>query len=223
MTVKFSRDRGHIRYRLKDGSIVPGASTIGKIGDGADALIHWAWQCGMEDKDYRKVRDNAADIGTIAHFLIECHIKGHEPDTSELSPADVSKAENSFLKSLEWWDASGLKPIGDSEVQLVSERHRYGGTIDLPCIDGDGKRVIVDWKTSNAIYDSHQSQLAGYWALWNENRPSEQADRCIIVRIGKSEANDLEVREVHNPDMWFDVFKAQLGLYWARRAMKGAS
>jgi hypothetical protein len=68
--VKLVRNAPHQKYFLSDGTQVPGGSTICKIGDDPSALIHWAWKLGSEGKDYRKERDKAADIGTIAHFLI---------------------------------------------------------------------------------------------------------------------------------------------------------
>jgi len=62
--VKFAKTSAHITYKLKDGSRVPGASTIAKIGDDPSALIYWAWDLGMQKLDYKKVRETAADIGT---------------------------------------------------------------------------------------------------------------------------------------------------------------
>jgi hypothetical protein len=76
---------------LKDGTQVPGASTICQDRRRHQWLIHWAWNLGMEGQDYRKVRDKAADIGTVAHFMIECHfLHNHEPDLSEFSPPTLS-------------------------------------------------------------------------------------------------------------------------------------
>ena len=62
--VRLEKTRAHQKYPLKDGTDVPGASTIAKIGEDSSGLIHWAWKLGMEGQDYRKVRDKAADIGT---------------------------------------------------------------------------------------------------------------------------------------------------------------
>ena len=69
-TVKFPKDRAHITYRLKNGKRVPGASTVAKIGDDPSALMYWAWDLGKQGIDYKKAREQAADIGTLAHFLI---------------------------------------------------------------------------------------------------------------------------------------------------------
>jgi len=57
-------------YRTKDGVRVPSVTTIiGRFKE-SGGLIHWAWALGMEGKDYRQVRDSAADAGSLAHSMI---------------------------------------------------------------------------------------------------------------------------------------------------------
>src|SRR5512135_3803858 len=89
--VKFEKDKAHQRYRLKDNTIVPGATTVLGVKKN-DALLYWAWDCGIQGKDYRKVRDEAADIGTLAHWMCECHITGKHPDLSPFSKDNIDKA-----------------------------------------------------------------------------------------------------------------------------------
>ena len=63
-------------YLLKSGERVPGTTTIiGRFKE-SGALIHWAWKLGMEGRNYREVRDSAADAGTLAHAMIEDQGKG---------------------------------------------------------------------------------------------------------------------------------------------------
>jgi hypothetical protein len=68
---------------------------------------------------------------------------------------------------LAWQEASQFK-ITWTERQLVSEKHRFGGTPDafgtlnnLP--------VLIDWKSSNGIYADYLLQLAAYAELIREN------------------------------------------------------
>lgn len=214
--VKLSKTRAHQVYKLADGTRVPGASTIAKIGDDPGALLHWAWKCGCEGIDYKKARDKAADIGTIAHFMIECHLKGDTPDLSEFGSEDIDRAETSFLKFLDWWQGEGFEVISP-EVQLVSETFGYGGTIDAPVRDKSGNVCILDWKTSKGIYDSHLIQTAAYEKLFAENYPDLIPSRRAVARIGKEDQGDFEVRWFSDSDKYFEVFKAQLALYKARK------
>ncbi len=210
--IKFAKDRAHITYKTKAGKRVPGASTIAKIGDDPSALIHWAWDLGKQNVDYKKAREGAADIGTLAHFMIQCHVRGQEADLSEFSAEQQDKASNAFLKFLEFWQSEKFEPIA-VEVPLVSETYEYGGTLDL--VARNGGVVLLDWKTSNAIYRPYVIQLAGYEMLWNVNHPGTDIARRAIIRIGKSESNDLEVRWLSDLEPYKEAFRCQLALYRA--------
>lgn len=211
--VKFERTKAHITYKLKNGQRVPGASTIAKIGEDPSALLYWAWDLGKQGIDYKKAREQAADIGTLAHFMIQCHLRGEEADLSEFSHADQDKAETAFIKFLEFWDANKFQPVA-VEVPLVSETYGFGGTIDLLARDANGL-CLLDWKTSKAIYRPYLIQLAMYQELWNEHNPKDQIARRAIIRVGKEEAMDLEVRWLSDMRPYFEAAVAQLTLYRA--------
>jgi hypothetical protein len=224
--IKLVRNAPHQKYHLADGTQVPGGSTICKIGDDAGALIHWAWDLGKRGLDYRKERDKAADIGTLAHFMIECMLNNQVADLSDYDEADIAKALVCYTKFLDWWELQNLKVVA-TEIQLVNEEYRYGGTIDLIAVDDDGDHVLLDFKTSKKISESYWRQCAGYANLWNQNGwegDIDAADHKItnhaIVRIGKQEEGDFEV--IWKDDLskeWF-VFQKQVDLYWAMQSAK---
>jgi len=172
----------HPVYKLKDNTRVPSVTTIiGKFKE-AGGLIHWAWSLGMEQIDYRKVRDDAANIGTLAHKMVEQWIR-KEPIAIDGTPEMVEKATNAFNLFKEWADQSRLE-ITESEVSLISEKHRFGGTLDAMLVNG--KRSMGDWKTSNSIYSDYLFQLGGYALLWEENRPQEPIDGGFhLMRFAK--------------------------------------
>lgn len=216
---KLVRNAPHQKYHLADGTQVPGGSTICKIGDDAGALIHWAWNLGREGKDYRKERDKAADIGTIAHFLIECYLNGQVADLEDYIQSDIDKALVCYNKFADWWHEQNLEKVA-TEIQLVNEPYKYGGTIDLIANDKDGNHILIDFKTSKKISDSYWRQCAGYAQLWNENNFGKRITKYAIVRIGKEDEGDFEV--VWKDDLskeWF-VFQKQVDLYWAMKAAK---
>lgn len=215
--VKLEKTKAHQRYKLADGTTVPGVTTVLGVQD-KPALLQWAYQCGVDGIDYRKSRDNAADIGTIAHFLIECHLKGVEPDKADFAPADLDKAENAVIKFLSWWDSMGFEFIA-SEVQLVSEKYRYGGTLDI-LARLKGEVILIDLKTSKAIYDEYWQQLAAYQVLAVFVR-CDMVKRVFICRIGKGEnEGDFEAQERADLGKYWDVFTACLELYRAKKALK---
>jgi hypothetical protein len=157
-------------YKLADGTKVPGVTTVlGRFKE-SGALIHWAWSQGKDGKDYRESRDTAANAGTAAHSLVEAHIKGLEADLSAYDAPTLEKARTAFNAFLEWANSSHLKPV-KSEVSLISEQYRFGGTLDAMLING--KLAIGDWKTSGGIYSDMLAQVAAYGQLWEENFPNE--------------------------------------------------
>ena len=235
---KLVRNAPHQKYHLSDGTQVPGGSTICKIGDDAGALIHWAWNLGIEGKDYRKERDKAADIGTIAHFLIECYLTGQVADLEDYSQEDIDKALLCYNKFVDWYDDQHLEKVA-TEIQLVNEAYRYGGTIDLIAKKPNGDHVLIDFKTSKKIGDSYWRQCAGYSALWNSNLEGDlwatnhpcgvlkenylknnYISTVAIVRIGKEEEGDFEVVWREDLSKEWIVFQRQVDLYWSLKAAK---
>jgi len=168
-SVKLDRHKEHQKYFLSDGTQVPGGSTISKIGDDAGALIHWAWKLGCEGKNYRDVSKEACDIGTLAHFYIECFLNNQVADLSDYTQEERDKALVCYHKFLEWWEGQDLEVVA-TEIQLVNEAFRYGGTIDLIAKRKNGDHVLMDFKTSKKISDSYWRQAAGYANLWNQNQ-----------------------------------------------------
>jgi ATP-dependent exoDNAse (exonuclease V) beta subunit len=79
--------------------------------------------------------------------LIECHFHNWEPDLSEYAPDDIERAHVAFRNFKTFWDEQELTVL-EPEVQLVSEQYLFGGTIDAPSVDKQGRIVLLDWKTS---------------------------------------------------------------------------
>jgi len=182
-----NKTTAHIRYRNLEDKIVPGVTTILGILN-KPALVKWANNLGLKGIDSSKYRDEMADIGTLAHYLIMCHLKDIDPDTSEYSADNIEKAENCFLSYLEWEKGHKVEPLLVEEP-LVSEVSQYGGTVDLYC-ELDGEPTLIDFKTGKAIYPEMIFQLAAYWGLLVEH--FKPVETCRILRIGRDEDEGFE-------------------------------
>lgn len=157
---------------------------------------------------YDKVEEAAA-AGTIAHDMIEAHImRGatfalprlsealNGSDAGEALPASadhakpevIARARNAFRQYENWRANTRIEIIG-TELPLVSERHQYGGTLDAVGRDADGRVVLLDWKTSNAIYADYRYQLAAYALLLEECRPEWTPRGFHILRVSKENAD----------------------------------
>lgn len=219
-----SKTKAHQRYRTSDGEIVPGATTIiDNIGWNKRVLMGWMRKEVLAGRDPYKVRDEAADIGTLAHALVEEHVLEElgTPESRvnvlEYSPEQLDKAENAFLGFLEWEDLHEVQ-YEAAELQLVSDAHRYGGTLDIVA-SVDGKLTLVDLKTSKGVYPSHRIQLAAYRQLWYEHNGFYIAP--YLLRIDKLDGSfdPHPVSETRIEAGW-EAFKAALKLHELQRVLK---
>jgi len=163
-------------YRLKDGTRVPGVTTIiGRFKD-SGGLLYWAFEQGQayergEISGLYDKRDEAADAGTWAHNLVETHIKRAEPPPFDQIPENIKEQAIQGYENYLRWEKTTNMEIVSLETPMVSEIYKFGGTPDAMMVGG--KLAMGDWKTSNAIYPDHIIQLAAYKVLWEENHPDQ--------------------------------------------------
>lgn len=160
-------------YKNSAGNRLPSVTTIiGKFKQ-SDGLIHWAWKLGIEGRDYKKEKQKAADSGTIAHNMVEAHLRGETwVDDGEFGKEIVDKGRRAFENYLRWADTTKVDVLY-AEVPLISEAHQFGGCLDAIgfCKAMHEGHAIFDWKSSNALYADYLFQLGAYRILWNENYP----------------------------------------------------
>lgn len=210
-----------IQYKLKDGTKVSGVTTIigGNLGWNKQALMYWANQVGQEGKSHRDVAGEAATAGTIGHYLIDCNIKDKTPDLSQFKDAElISKGETCLLNFLEWKKMVNLR-VHKTEVNLVSEKHKYGLTPD--CIGHViDKLALIDWKTGNGVYEDMLIQLAAYKSGWEENYPDMPLEGGFhLLRIGKEDASFHHHHWHSLPDAW-EAFECLLKLHNIHKVLK---
>ena len=210
------KDKIHTVYKLKNGKKVPGVTTIISIL-AKPALIHWAWDLGTKGVDYRKFRDDKADIGSLAHYLIMCYLKKETPDTSDYSKKQIDQAENCIISFFEWKKMHSFEPIL-IESPLVSEKYKFGGTPDL-LAKINGEYCLIDFKTGKGIYVNDMfPQLAAYSHLLQENNYKITNSR--ILRIGREESEGFEERLIQDIEPYWEIFKNCLSIYNIRRRLK---
>lgn len=210
-----ARTKVHTIYKDKNGKRLPGTTTITGIL-GKPALIHWAWDLGIKGIDYKKFRDDKADIGSLAHYLIMCHLKKETPDTSDYTANQISQAENALLSFWEWEKSHPMEPVVIEEP-MTSEQYRYGGTADLVC-KMNGELCLVDFKTGKGIYPEMLYQLAAYRQILKEN--GHEITNSRILRIGRTEDEGFEERPARDLDKQWRVFLACLEVYTLQKEIK---
>jgi len=208
----FKNNKVHTQYKTKAGTRVPGVTTV--LGVLAKpALIHWAWDLGLQGIDYRKYRDATALVGTLAHALIAHELGAEKPDLTAYSSEIINKAENAVLSFYEWQKSNDIQPIL-VEQPLISEQYRFGGTIDCLAML-NGQMVLLDIKTGKAIYDEMYYQLAAYRQLLLEN--GHEIEEALILRVGRDETEGFDVQKITAFDEDWEVFLSCLNIYRNKR------
>jgi len=216
---KISKARAHTQYKLADGTRVPGVTTVLGVLN-KPFLVKWANNLGLEGIDSAKYVDALADIGTLAHYMIECDLRKVEPDLSVYSPEHIGKAENALLSWYALIKGKTLEPVL-LEASLISEEHCYGGTIDFYG-KIDGVLTLADIKTSKAIYPEHKTQAGGgYRQLLVEN--GYPVDDVRIFRVGRTEDEAYEDHGVTMLGEHWELFQHCLAVYRLQSKLRKAN
>ncbi len=119
---------------------------------------------------YTSYRDDAGDVGTIAHDGIEAYI--NEFIALRKQPADI----RTFVKNEKEKDYRAVAAARSaeavfnkyryipvwSELLVGSEKDGAAGTLDLLVLDRYGNLILLDHKTSNSVNDFYAVQTAIY-------------------------------------------------------------
>lgn len=180
-----------------DGVEMPSVTTVLDTLSKGEALINWAVKQALDyvrlkRKDYadiealltdasanwRSVKDAAMDAGSETHRMIEAHVKGQEIPWQQ---AVSQEARNSFFAFIQWEKSAKVTWL-ESERKVCSKVHGYAGTLDAIALI-DGKRMVVDFKTSARIYNEYSMQIAAYKFAAEEE--GTYTDGCGILRLDK--------------------------------------
>lgn len=207
--------KAHQTYRTQDGTLVPGVTTVTGLLN-KPALMWWGYQKGIEKVDLNAFLDDAKKVGSLTHEMIARDFGGPEPDMSEYTPKQIDLAENAYLSFCNWAKNHELQAIA-IEKQMVSEVHRFGGTCDWYGIY-DGRPWVLDFKSSDNIYDEHKIQLAAYVQLLRE--AGYEVDGARIIQIGKGENEEYQDHPiVETLDTYWQIFLRLLDVYWMKRGL----
>lgn len=119
---------------------------------------------------HRRKSKAASDLGSAAHDIFERLARG-ETISDRAIHMDVKRHVRHFREFLEETQPEFLH----LEETVWSDAHQYAGSFDAIAVV-DGETVVLDWKTSKAVYDSVALQLSAY----------RYADRIILADTGES-------------------------------------
>jgi len=212
--------RAHTQYRLADGTRVPSVTTvINELGWNKQALINWTRKTALAGEDPDKVRDEAADVGTLAHAMIHDYLAGEKTvDVSQWTPEQMRLASQGYAAFVDWRRQVNFTLIA-SELAITSEQFRYGGTIDMVAWV-NLQLTICDFKTSAGVYPEHLAQVAAYQQLYEEGlEPKGVKTKALIIQLDKN-TGAFSAHPYANLDAAREVFMLCLRLHELHKSVK---
>lgn len=164
---------------------------IREIGQYFDVTVAQADTILKKAKNaWREKRDSAAQKGTSAHEYVEDYVK-HGVKIPPTVNEEVRHCFNEFLI----WEAKYAPTWLATELQVGSEKHNYAGILDALC-EIDGKRVLLDYKTSKSIKADYNIQLAGLTMALEEM--GCHVDKRAILHLPKELDKSFEYRIIES-------------------------
>lgn len=209
--------KAHQRYKTSEGIPCVGVTTVLGVMN-KPALVGWANKLGLDGYDVNKWVDSLAEIGTLIHYLVECNLKGKEPELGDYTANQINTAKEAF-KKWEAWRANNKVELIDSEMQVVSDSLQVGGTCDVYA-KVNGRLTVLDIKTSKGCYSEQRTQVVAYAKLLEEN--GKKVDDCRIIRIGRSENEGFDDILIGALQLHWHRFLACLALYKANKNIENS-
>jgi len=224
----------------------PSVTGVLSMQDKSGALVHWATNCLYEYakaavaslpepikrgaitamltramKDWRRVKDEKADIGSVVHRVLEQELlaragKADHPKlplvadpilAPGLDEEMIAQANNCIKAGFQFFDEHHIELIATEAVRW-SPKYGYLGTGDLVAMY-DGVRASLDYKSGKRIYPSVWLQLAAYQKAWEEEFPEQPIEKRVAINVGRD--GILSTQERDNTTIQQD-FAAFLGL-----------
>ena len=176
-------------------------------------------------------RDKAADVGTVAHAMVEAWHAGTTLSRSGIPDDVYAQAVEPAERFKGWWSEAGLTLL-HAELQMVSEEWGVGGTADQIGRDQQGRIVLWDTKTGKPWYEGRPyreqiAQAVAYSVMYHECHGEAVSDICIarigktagdkgdLYRVGKAEwmagkARWLAALDAHRSTKFFDNLYREL-------------
>lgn len=174
-------------YKHANGQFYPSVTTILDAYPKSYAFYEWVKKMG-EDAD--EIRDEAGRKGSVIHQICEDY-------DNEIECSIIDGFGNPKFRQLEWAMFERYVEFRErfnyeliaNEVHYISPALGFAGTLDR-VFEKDGKRYLVDLKTSNALHNHYWLQMAAYKALWDEVNPNLKIDETRILWLNAKTRTD---------------------------------
>lgn len=158
-------------------------------------------------------------IGSAVHSLIESALKSGGSGIDEASSCLSEQVINAFRAFRSWSNDVGFVCLS-SEMGLYDIEMGYAGRADCVCMV-NGKKYIVDYKTSNDFYEEYPIQVAAYVNAYNKLfGPDGKVDGFGVLRLDKGSGKYYWMDYSDLYEYYFAIFKGCCEIYRAKSALK---
>lgn len=155
---------------------------------------------------HNKKKEEAGNIGDIVHDFAEKFAKGEVHEVPNDLPEEARNAISQFL---DWVIANKVVFI-EAERFVYSKKYGYCGKFDA-VVEIKGKKYLVDYKTSNSVYDEHRYQTSAYLGAFEEET-GIKLDGIMIIPFSK-ETGIMQEPEFIDRPFYSKIYKAFVSLY----------
>jgi len=199
---------------------------------GVDSQETWDKFLQEAKTNFRKISEEALDVGSLAHAWLEEYTKAMIEGVEYNAPLPANDAAcRAITSALDWHAKHNFRPIA-AEKKVYSRELNTAGTFDwIAFIDScddpkcckiqfKDKLALGDYKSSKAIYDEYKIQTAFYkFAVDEEKDFIDEGDTHIearvILRLGKSDGEFESMILMDEEDYQLDLeaFLGALKIY----------
>lgn len=181
--VTFLDNRG---YYAETGEFYPSVTTVLSSYPKGYGYYEWLKTNGHEADD---IMEEAGRRGTTVHQLTEYYDNGIEVSllSEDGYPSFKMGDWSMFERYIEMRERFPFTII-ENELNLVSHKYKIGGTLDR-IIEMNGKKYLIDIKTSNNIWKQYWIQLSAYKAMYEEIREEKIDGVAIFWLNAKTRTN----------------------------------
>lgn len=147
-------------YTTDNVKFYPSVTQVLKMWSPEPYLIEW-WKNNGKNSDI--LLREASERGTLMHNAIERLLSGNAIDYRDINRLDVWLM---VVRFSEFMIENNVRSI-QSELKMVSDSLRIGGTLDFIC-EMHGHTWLIDFKSSNNLQDTYHIQSAVYKEMYEE-------------------------------------------------------
>jgi hypothetical protein len=179
----------HFYQSSKSGNWLPSVTMLLDAYPKGANYILWLKNVGMNASQILK---EAGEIGSNVHAAIDQYVKTGQLNYLSDDGKELFKWEEWELvcKAMEFFTIH--KPeIITHEFSFACDELGYGGTIDMIC-KINGETWLIDYKSSNGVYESHYLQIAAYKKAWGLLNPQYPIQKCGLLHLKASTRKEIK-------------------------------